>query len=77
LELWKSALTWHAGAGVACNVSDPTAVEHLVRTATAVMGGMDVVINNAGYSGSFQVGAAMQTFCPGKAGCRFTPRRLD
>ncbi|PRW56949.1 putative chlorophyll(ide) b reductase chloroplastic isoform B [Chlorella sorokiniana] len=41
--------------GVACDVSDPASVERLVGEAAAVLGGgIDVWVNNAGYSGSFQ-----------------------
>lgn len=36
-------------------MSNPAAVEALMEAAQQLLGGTDVVINNAGYSGSFQV----------------------
>lgn len=44
-----------ACTGVECDVSNPAAVEALMEAAQQLLGGTDVVINNAGYSGSFQV----------------------
>jgi NAD(P)-dependent dehydrogenase (short-subunit alcohol dehydrogenase family) len=39
-----------------CDVSNPDSVEGLMDAASELVGGpIDVVINNAGYSGSFQV----------------------
>ena len=37
-------------------MSCPASVDRLVARAQAQLGGIDVVVNNAGYSGSFQVG---------------------
>lgn len=38
-------------------MSDPASVQRLVDEAAAALGGgIDVWVNNAGYSGSFQVG---------------------
>ena len=37
-----------------CDVASPTEVARLVRAAQASLGRIDVFINNAGYSGSFQ-----------------------
>ena len=48
-------------AGVACDVSEPASVEQLVGEAAAALGGgIDVWVNNAGYSGSFQVSVGIQ-----------------
>jgi NAD(P)-dependent dehydrogenase (short-subunit alcohol dehydrogenase family) len=43
-------------AGLDCDVSCPASVDRLVARAQAHLGAIDVVVNNAGYSGSFQVG---------------------
>lgn len=40
--------------GLDCDVSCPASVDRLVARAQAQLGGIDVVVNNAGYSGSFQ-----------------------
>jgi chlorophyll(ide) b reductase len=40
--------------GMDCDVSSPASVAHLAATAEATLGRVDVWINNAGYSGSFQ-----------------------
>ena len=41
--------------GIACNVSSPGAVKRLADAAASQMGSVDVWINNAGYSGRYQV----------------------
>ena len=41
--------------GVDCNVSSPANVHRLADAALSAMGSVDVWINNAGYSSSFQV----------------------
>ncbi|KAK9829190.1 hypothetical protein WJX72_004398 [[Myrmecia] bisecta] len=41
-------------SGIACEVSDPDSVVRLASAARLQMGSVDVWINNAGYSGSFQ-----------------------
>ena len=41
--------------GTDCDVSNPASVARLVTYAQAKLGRIDVWINNAGYSGSFQV----------------------
>lgn len=44
-------------AGLACDVSNPASVDAMMAAAMEQLGGrVDIVINNAGYSGSFQVG---------------------
>ncbi|KAL4419490.1 hypothetical protein ABPG77_002276 [Micractinium sp. CCAP 211/92] len=40
--------------GVACDVSDPASVDALMAAAQEKLGGIDVLVNNAGYSGSFK-----------------------
>lgn len=48
--------------GVDCNVSSPGNVHRLADAARSALGTVDVWINNAGYSGSFQVtGAQLQS----------------
>lgn len=42
--------------GTDCDVSSPASVARLMSYAQAKFGRIDVWINNAGYSGSFQVG---------------------
>ncbi len=42
-------------AGIECDVSSPASVQRLMSAATSQMGSVDVWINNAGNSGSFQV----------------------
>lgn len=42
--------------GVDCNVSSPASVHRLADAAVSALGSVDVWINNAGYSGSYQVG---------------------
>jgi len=49
-----SGVTVH---GVACDVSSPGSVARLGSVAGRILGRVDVWINNAGYSGSFQVAA--------------------
>ncbi len=44
-------------AGVDCDVASPSSVQRLAEAATAQLGAIDVWINNAGYSGSFQARA--------------------
>lgn len=41
--------------GIDCNVSSPAAVHRLADAAVSALGSVDVWINNAGYSGSYQV----------------------
>ncbi len=42
---------------MACDVSNPASVDAMMAAAMEQLGGrVDIVINNAGYSGSFQVG---------------------
>ncbi|CAL5223855.1 g6440 [Coccomyxa viridis] len=41
-------------AGIECDVSSPASVQRLMSAATSQMGSVDVWINNAGNSGSFQ-----------------------
>ncbi len=41
--------------GLECNVSSPGAVTRLANAAASQMGSIDVWINNAGYSGRYQV----------------------
>ena len=41
--------------GLECNVSSPGAVTRLANAAVSQMGSIDVWINNAGYSGRYQV----------------------
>jgi NAD(P)-dependent dehydrogenase (short-subunit alcohol dehydrogenase family) len=38
-------------AGVVCDVADPMAVAHLFDNATATLGGLDALVNNAGIAG--------------------------
>ncbi|KAL4451823.1 hypothetical protein ABPG75_007485 [Micractinium tetrahymenae] len=40
--------------GVACDVGDAASVEALMAAAQEKLGGIDVLVNNAGYSGSFK-----------------------
>ena len=42
-------------SGVACDVASPSSVQRLVELAAVQLGRIDVWINNAGCSGSFQV----------------------
>jgi NAD(P)-dependent dehydrogenase (short-subunit alcohol dehydrogenase family) len=56
LSLLPAASCSLPGAGLDCDVSCPASVDRLVARAQAQLGGIDVVVNNAGYSGSFQVG---------------------
>ena len=42
-------------SGVDCEVASPASVQRLVDAALSQMGSIDVWVNNAGYSGSFQV----------------------
>ena len=42
-------------AGIECDVSSPASVQRLMSAAASQMGSVDVWINNAGNSGSFQV----------------------
>jgi NAD(P)-dependent dehydrogenase (short-subunit alcohol dehydrogenase family) len=44
-------------AGVDCDVASPSSVQRLAEAAAAQLGAIDVWINNAGYSGSFQARA--------------------
>lgn len=46
--------------GTDCNVSSSASVARLTAYAKSKLGRIDVWINNAGYSGSFQVLAALQ-----------------
>jgi NAD(P)-dependent dehydrogenase (short-subunit alcohol dehydrogenase family) len=51
---------WQVGTdiwigGIDCDVSSPASVQRLADGAASQMGSIDVWINNAGYSGSFQV----------------------
>lgn len=51
---------WQVGTdiwigGIDCDVSSPASVQRLVDGAASQMGSIDVWINNAGYSGTFQV----------------------
>lgn len=48
--------------GTDCDVSNPASVVRLVSHAQAKLGRIDVWINNAGYSGSFQVLPGMMPF---------------
>jgi NAD(P)-dependent dehydrogenase (short-subunit alcohol dehydrogenase family) len=41
--------------GVDCEVSSPASVQRLADAAVSQMGAIDVWINNAGYSGTYQV----------------------
>lgn len=41
--------------GIDCDVSSPASVQRLADGAASQMGSIDVWINNAGFSGSFQV----------------------
>lgn len=49
-------------AGIECDVSSPASVQRLMSAADSQMGSVDVWINNAGNSGTFQVGSV----CPEK-----------
>ena len=42
-------------SGVDCDVASPASVQRLADAAASQMGSVDVWVNNAGYSGSFQV----------------------
>jgi NAD(P)-dependent dehydrogenase (short-subunit alcohol dehydrogenase family) len=42
-------------SGVDCDVASPASVQRLADAATSQMGAVDVWVNNAGYSGSYQV----------------------
>lgn len=44
-------------AGVDCDVASPSSVQRLVESAAAQLGSIDVWINNAGCSGTFQARA--------------------
>lgn len=41
--------------GVDCEVSSPASVQRLADAAVSQMGSIDVWINNAGFSGTYQV----------------------
>lgn len=41
-------------SGIACDVASPSSVQRLVELASVQLGRLDVWINNAGCSGSFQ-----------------------
>ena len=41
-------------SGVDCEVASPASVQRLVDAAASRMGSVEVWVNNAGYSGSFQ-----------------------
>lgn len=41
--------------GIECEVSSPGAVQRLAKAAISQFGSIDVWINNAGYSGRYQV----------------------
>ena len=45
--------------GVNCDVSSPASVQRLADAAASQMGRIDVWVNNAGYSGTYQVGSRM------------------
>lgn len=51
-------------AGIECDVSSPASVQRLMSAAASQMGSVDVWINNAGNSGTFQVTVSIrpQTF---------------
>ena len=49
-------------AGVDCDVASPSSVQRLVESAAAQLGSIDVWINNAGCSGTFQVRARPRTW---------------
>jgi len=49
-----------SSAGVEVDVSSPASIARLASMANDHLGGVDVWINNAGYSGSFQVGFLLQ-----------------
>ena len=44
-------------AGVDCDVASPSSVQRLAESAAAQLGSIDVWINNAGCSGTFQARA--------------------
>ena len=44
--------------GIECDVSSPGAVQRLTNAASSQLGSIDVWINNAGYSGRYQVGCS-------------------
>ena len=57
---------WQVGGkaalyGLECNVSSPGAVTRLANAAASQMGSIDVWINNAGYSGRYQVLPALES----------------
>lgn len=52
-----------AAVGVACDVCSPASIEALKDTAREQLGQVDCWINNAGYSGSFQVRSALGGTC--------------
>lgn len=53
-----------SAAGVACDVGDAASVDALVAAASSLLGGgIDCWVNNAGYSGSFQVPVAAGQAC--------------
>lgn len=56
----RLSAVWQVGTdiwigGIDCDVSSPASVQRLADGAASQMGSIDVWINNAGYSGSFQV----------------------
>ena len=55
--------------GLDCDVSDAASVDRLASGAVASMGGIDVWINNAGYSGSFKSFVDMESQQLEKVSC--------
>ena len=58
-------------SGIDCDVGSSASVARLASYAKSKLGRIDVWINNAGYSGSFQVHAAAACCC-----CCCTPQLL-
>jgi 3-oxoacyl-[acyl-carrier protein] reductase len=54
-RLMESTAELGAAAGVVCDVTDESQVEALVESAVATLGGIDVMINNAGLGGTANV----------------------
>jgi len=51
-------------AGIECDVSSPASVQRLMSAAASQMGSVDVWINNAGNSGTFQVPNSLTWYSP-------------
>ncbi len=62
--------------GIDCDVSSPASVQRLADGAASQMGSIDVWINNAGFSGSFQVLAPSSIFLEHTLSAKLTSELL-